>query len=181
MKSRWIGIIGGLAVIAALIAAGAGVAQAWGTHGGFGPWATHSTNGSWWPMMGGSNSSRPGGMMGGSSSYYPGGMMGGGGGMMGGYGPAQGASNAAPVTGNAVTIQSFAFQPANLHVTVGTTVTWTNNDTAPHTITFRDSSLKSSGLLQKGDTYSYTFTKAGTFSYYCDVHSYMVGQVTVTQ
>ncbi|HZC04506.1 MAG TPA: cupredoxin family copper-binding protein, partial [Ktedonobacterales bacterium] len=100
----------------------------------------------------------------------------------GGYGSAQpqNPASTAPVTGDSVTIQNFAFQPANLQVKVGTTVTWTNQDTAPHTVTFRDSSLTSSALLQKGQSFSYTFTKVGTFSYYCDVHEAMTGQVTVT-
>ena len=106
------------------------------------------------------------------------------GGMMGGDGNGQNQqnpANATPVTGNSVAIQNFAFQPVNLHVKVGTTVTWTNEDTAPHTVTFRDSSLKSSGILRQGETYSYTFTTAGTFAYYCDLHQYMTAQVTVTQ
>jgi len=67
-----------------------------------------------------------------------------------------------------------------LQVKVGTTVTWTNNDVAPHTVTFRDSSLKSSGVLQQGAPYSYTFTRTGTFTYYCDIHEYMTAQVVVT-
>lgn len=108
-----------------------------------------------------------------------GGMMGNGG-MMGGYGNAQNPANVTPTTGNTVTIQNFAFQPANLQVKVGTTVTWTNQDTAPHTVTFRDSSMTGSALLQKGQSFSYTFTKAGTFSYYCQVHPGMTAQVVVT-
>ena len=120
--------------------------------------------------------------MGANGGYGPGYMMGNYGGMMGGYGSntAQNPASAAPVTGNTVTIQNFAFQPANLQVKVGTTVTWTNQDTAPHTITFRDGSLTSSALLQKGQSYSYTFTRAGTFAYYCQVHPYMTAQVVVT-
>ncbi|HZC04504.1 MAG TPA: cupredoxin family copper-binding protein [Ktedonobacterales bacterium] len=119
--------------------------------------------------------------MGASSGYGPGYMMGGYGGMMNGYGynSAQNPASTAPVTGDSVTIQNFAFQPANLQVKVGTTVTWTNQDTAPHTVTFRDSALTSSALLQKGQSFSYTFTKVGTFSYYCQVHPYMTAQVVV--
>ena len=190
MKARWIGIIGGLLLVGAIALAGVGIAQARGTNGGFGFWGigqgtTQQTRTGWGPMMGGgpNGTYSPGNMMGGNGStgsYGPGNMMGGNGGMMGGYGAAQNPANVAPVTGNAVTIQNFAFQPANLQVKVGTTVTWTNNDTAPHTVTFRDGSLTSSALLQKGQSYSYTFTKVGTFSYYCDVHEAMTGQVTVT-
>lgn len=184
MKARWIGIAGGLLLVAVLAVIGYGAAQAMGSNGGFGPFGANRSGVNQQapyrhgPMMGGGY-----GPNGTNAPYGPGGMMGGNG-MMGGYGPAQAQQNpssAAPVTGNAVTIQNFTFQPANLQVKVGTTVTWTNNDTAPHTVTFRDSSLTSSGILRQGDTYSYTFTKAGTFSYYCAVHTYMVGQVTVTQ
>jgi plastocyanin len=181
MKTRWIAVLSGLALIGAIALMGVGMAQARGATRGFGPWATgqsatqQTPAGRWGPMMGGNQPNGyngPGGMMGG-------GMMGGG--MMGGYGSAQQSpASAAPVSGNAVTIQNFAFQPANVQVTVGTTVTWTNNDTAPHTVTFRDSSLTSSGILRQGDTYSYTFTKVGTFSYYCAVHTYMIGEVIVT-
>ncbi len=175
MKTRWIAALGGLALIGAIVLAGVGLAQAQGSNG-FGPWATgqnstQQTPVGWGPMMGGQHPYGPGGMMGG---YGPGGMM-------GGYGAAQqNPSSVTPTTTNAVTIQNFAYTPANIQVKVGTTVTWTNNDTAPHTVTFRDSSRTSSGILRQGDTYSYTFTKVGTFSYYCAVHTYMVGQVIVT-
>ena len=173
MRTRWIAIIGGLLLVAAVVFTGIGVAQAMG---GNGPWGVRqNTENGWGPMMGGHGP---------NGTYGPGGMMGGygPGGMMGGYnGAQQDPSSATPVTGNAVTIQNFAFAPANLQVKVGTTVTWTNNDTAPHTVTFRDGSLTSSSTLRQGDTYSYTFTKTGTFSYYCDFHPYMVGQVVVTQ
>lgn len=193
MKARWIGIAGGLLLVAVMAVIGYGAAQAMGANGGFGPFGTNRSGANqqapyghgnmMWGGYGPNGTDAPYGPNGTYGPYGPGGMMGGNG-MMGGYGPAQAQQNpssAAPVTGNAVTIQNFAYQPANLQVKVGTTVTWTNNDTAPHTVTFRDSSLKSSGILRQGDTYSYTFTKAGTFSYYCAVHTYMVGQVTVTQ
>jgi plastocyanin len=125
----------------------------------------------------------PGGMMGSGS----GGMMGSGsgsGGMMGGYHNGQNQQNpstATPVASNTVAMENFAFQPVNVQVKVGATITWTNKDTAPHTVTFRDSSLTSSGILRQGDTYSYTFTRVGTFTYYCDLHQYMTAQVTVTE
>lgn len=191
MKTRWIAALGGLALIGAIALAGVGIAQARGANG-FGPWATGQTTsqqtsagfGPMWANDQTDGSYGPGSMMDGKHLYGPhgpggmGGMMGG---MMGGYGAAQqNPSSVTPTTTNAVTIQNFAYQPANIQVKVGTTVTWTNNDTAPHTVTFRDSSLTSSGILRQGDTYSYTFTKVGTFSYYCAVHTYMVGQVIVT-
>jgi plastocyanin len=159
MKTRWIVALGGLLLVGALVVTGIGMAQAWGQQGtyGYGPGSM---------MRSGS-----GGMMGPGS-------------MMGGHPNGQNQPNpsvATPVTGNTVTIENFAFQPANLQVTVGATVTWTNKDTAPHTVTFQDSSLKSSGILRQGDTYSYTFTKVGAFAYYCDLHRYMTAQVIVTQ
>ncbi len=165
MFKRWLGIVGAVVVIGALAFGGIAVTQAAMTSG---PWY-HSD----WMM-------RPGTTPG---SY---GMMGPNGGMMGnpnmmhGYGVVQTPASAAPVTGESVTIQNFAYQPVNLQVKVGTTVTWTNQDTAPHTVTFHDASLTSSSLLQKGDVYRYTFTKVGTFTYYCQVHPYMTAQVVVT-
>jgi plastocyanin len=81
----------------------------------------------------------------------------------------------------AVSIQSYAFSPASLTIGVGTTVTWTNYDTAPHTVTVSSGPVKfNSPTLQKGDTYTYTFTTAGTYSYYCAVHPDMTAKVVVT-
>lgn len=159
MNMRWIIALGAVLLVGALVVTGIGMAQAWGVQSS--PANTTNQQG----------------------QYGPGGMMGNGG-MMGGYGNGQNQqnpANATPVTGNTVTIQNFAFQPMNLRVNVGTTVKWTNRDTAPHTVTFRDSSLRSGGILRLGDTYSYTFTTAGTFAYYCDLHPYMTAQVTVAQ
>lgn len=81
--------------------------------------------------------------------------------------------------GEAVTIKGFAFAPAALSVKVGTTVTWTNRDNAPHTVTF-DVGNDSSGDLANGATYSETFTTAGTFAYHCAIHPNMKATVTVT-
>lgn len=78
-----------------------------------------------------------------------------------------------------VAIQNYAFVPASLTVQVGDTVTWTNQDSAPHTVTVSDGPEKfASPNLQKGDTYSHTFTKAGTYQYYCAVHPDMKASVT---
>ncbi len=169
MFKHWLGIVGGAIVVGALLFGGLAVTQA-AMGGGFG------SGGPWYhagPMMGWSATPGSYGMMGPN-----GGRMGPN--MMGGYGSAQSPANATPVAGNSVTIQNFTFQPANLQVKVGTTVTWTNQDTAPHTVTFRDSSLTSSGTLQKGGVYTYTFTKVDTFAYYCQFHPYMIAQVVVT-
>lgn len=88
----------------------------------------------------------------------------------------------APVT-NVVTISSFAFSPASITVKAGTTVTWTNNDSANHTVTANTPSADapSSDTLAKGKTYSVTFNKAGTYAYYCAIHTEMTGTVIVTE
>src|SRR3954454_21345803 len=91
------------------------------------------------------------------------------------------AAAATPVSGVAVKIVNYAFAPASLSVAVGTTVTWTNYDTAPHTVTVSSGPVKfSSPSLNKGDTFSYTFKTVGTYSYYCAVHPNMLATVVVT-
>ena len=92
-------------------------------------------------------------------------------------------SNAAPseapaAGGDAVAIQNFAFGPASLSVAAGTTVTWTNNDTAPHTATADDGSFDSSSIAP-GATFSQAFATAGTFAYHCSLHPNMTGTIEV--
>jgi plastocyanin len=86
-----------------------------------------------------------------------------------------------PVATNTVSIKNFAFDPISITVKVGTTVTWTNADQDPHTVT---SDGKSGPLnskpLNQGDTFQYTFSQAGTFSYLCTIHPFMTATVTVT-
>ena len=90
-----------------------------------------------------------------------------------------------PTATDVVTIENFAFSPANITVKKGTTVTWTNKDSAAHTVT-QDSNtpggpgMDSKGLSQ-GESYTATFTTAGTFKYHCAFHSSMSGTVTVTE
>ncbi|WP_457112603.1 cupredoxin domain-containing protein [Marmoricola sp. URHA0025 HA25] len=84
-------------------------------------------------------------------------------------------------TTKTVAIMNYAFSPAELNVEVGDTVTWTNMDTAPHTVTVTSGPVKfASANLAKGQTFSYTFTTAGTYSYYCAVHPDMVAKVVVS-
>jgi plastocyanin len=78
-----------------------------------------------------------------------------------------------------VQIANFAFSPSTLEVKVGTTVTWTNADSAPHTVTSDDGSFASNDLNQ-GASFSFTFTTAGTYAYHCGVHPGMKATVTVT-
>ena len=82
---------------------------------------------------------------------------------------------------NAVAIKDFAFAPGATTVKVGTTVTWTNQDQDPHTVTSTGSGgpLRSP-TLQTGQSYRYTFTKAGAFDYLCTIHPFMTATVTVT-
>ncbi len=75
-------------------------------------------------------------------------------------------------------MQNFAYQMANIQVRAGTTVTWTNQDSAPHSVTFKNG-MMDSGLLYQGQSFSYTFNTPGTYQYYCSVHPYMVATVTV--
>jgi plastocyanin len=86
-------------------------------------------------------------------------------------------SSAATVT---VDISNYAFNPATLTVPVGTTVTWTNEDTAPHTVTSKSGGPLNSPNLSKGDSWSFTFTTPGSYEYFCAIHPDMVGKVIVT-
>ena len=81
----------------------------------------------------------------------------------------------APSTAS-VTISNFAFQPDNITVAKGGTVTWTNNDATAHTVKFEDSQ---SAALQKDATYNKTFDTVGTFDYSCGIHPSMKGKVVV--
>jgi plastocyanin len=92
---------------------------------------------------------------------------------------------AAPLTGpavstDAVTINNFAFSPKIITVKVGQTVTWTNMDEEPHTVTDGDDGIHSPVLGNQGSTFSYTFTKAGSYGYNCSIHPFMHGMVEVT-
>ncbi|MFD1050619.1 plastocyanin/azurin family copper-binding protein, partial [Kibdelosporangium lantanae] len=80
-----------------------------------------------------------------------------------------------------VEMMGYKFTPATLTVAVGDTVTWTNHDQAPHNVVVTDGPEKfTSPLLQTGQSFTYTFAKAGTYSYYCSVHPDMTAKVTVT-
>ncbi|HYF62027.1 MAG TPA: plastocyanin/azurin family copper-binding protein, partial [Herpetosiphonaceae bacterium] len=79
---------------------------------------------------------------------------------------------------NGVSIVDFAFSPQNLTVTIGTSVTWTNNGATAHTTT-SDTAGWDSGSLGAGQTFNHTFAAAGTFPYHCTIHSGMTGTITV--
>lgn len=81
-----------------------------------------------------------------------------------------------------VSIVDFAFTPKTITVPVGTTVRWTNNGSAPHTVTSTSSPKAfDSGTLNSGDTFQHTFTTAGQFPYRCNIHPSMTGTVIVEQ
>jgi Plastocyanin len=80
---------------------------------------------------------------------------------------------------NTVDIEDFAFAPVSIKVKKGETVTWTNKDSSPHTVTGTDGAKMDSGTLDQGKTYSFTFDEAGTFTYKCDFHPSMTGTVVV--
>ncbi|HVN01400.1 MAG TPA: cupredoxin family copper-binding protein [Caulobacteraceae bacterium] len=77
-----------------------------------------------------------------------------------------------------VTIDNFSYSPPNLTVAAGTTVTWTNDDDIPHTVRAVDGSFHSKAM-DTSDSYSFTFTKPGVYSYFCSIHPKMVGKVVV--
>lgn len=79
-----------------------------------------------------------------------------------------------------VNIANFAFNPSTLTIKKGTRVTWTNNDTAPHTVTSDSGNLLNSATLALGQSFSITFTSVGTTNYHCAIHPMMKGVVVVT-
>lgn len=81
-----------------------------------------------------------------------------------------------------VVIRSSKYMPAYLTVSQGTTVTWMNQDTTAHTVTsddMKNSVHFDSGTLQPGQSYSYTFSQMGTYTYHCAIHPDMTGSVNV--
>jgi len=76
-----------------------------------------------------------------------------------------------------VTIDNFTFSPAELKVKVGDTVTWSNHDDIPHTVVsagkFRSKAMDTDG------TFSFTFTTAGEYKYFCSLHPHMTGTIKV--
>jgi plastocyanin len=77
-----------------------------------------------------------------------------------------------------VIIHNFAFTPPELTIAVGTTVKWVNHDDTPHVVVNKNKLFRSKAL-DTDDSYSFTFTSAGTFDYYCGLHPHMVGKVIV--
>jgi plastocyanin len=76
-----------------------------------------------------------------------------------------------------VTIDNFTFSPAELTVKVGTTVIWKNQDDIPHTVV--SAGKFKSKALDTDDSYSFTFTTAGDYTYFCSLHPHMTGMIKV--
>ncbi len=95
--------------------------------------------------------------------------------------PSSSSTGASQATSEKVAIQNFTFSPTTLTVKKGATVTWTNDDTVQHTVTIDSGTGPHSQPLNKGDTYTYTFSAVGTYKYHCSFHSNMTASVTVTE
>lgn len=80
--------------------------------------------------------------------------------------------------GTEVKIDNFAFTPETITIPAGTQVTWTNRDDIPHNVVSEDKSIKSKAL-DTDEKFSFTFTKPGTYSYFCSIHPKMKGKVVV--
>jgi plastocyanin len=87
------------------------------------------------------------------------------------------------IADNQVQMFTYAFLPASMTVKAGTTITWINNDEAEHTVATKDKMLDSPHLktinIKPGDSFSFTFDKAGTYEYFCAVHPAMKAKIVV--
>ena len=77
-----------------------------------------------------------------------------------------------------VRVDNFTFSPEAITVPVNSAVTWVNKDDIPHVIASNDGLFKSKAL-DTDQQYSFTFTKPGTYAYYCSIHPKMVGKIVV--
>jgi len=91
--------------------------------------------------------------------------------------PAKAGGEAKPQAAE-IRVDNFTFGPQSLTVSVNTTVTWVNRDDIPHVIVSDDGVFRSKAL-DTDDKYSFTFTKAGTYAYFCGIHPKMVGKIVV--
>ncbi len=77
-----------------------------------------------------------------------------------------------------ITIDNFTFAPAELTISVGTTVTWDNHDDIPHSVVEKNKLFRSKAL-DTDESYSFTVTSAGVYDYFCGLHPHMVGKIIV--
>lgn len=78
----------------------------------------------------------------------------------------------------AVKIDNFSFSPATVTIPAGTTVRWTNRDDIPHTVVSDDKAFESK-VLDTNEEFTYTFTKPGTYGYFCSIHPKMTAKIVV--
>ena len=101
------------------------------------------------------------------------------GGLLGCFSDRPGTGPTPPAGGKVVAIANFAFAPVNLSVPTGDTVTWTNMDDVSHTVT-ADNHAFDSGALGHGASFQLTAGPPGTYTYFCQIHPFMKGTLTVT-
>jgi plastocyanin len=89
------------------------------------------------------------------------------------------ASSEIPASGAAIKIDNFSFGPATITIPAGSTVTWTNSDDVPHVVSSDDNKMFKSKALDTDDHFSFTFTKPGTYNYYCAIHPKMTAKIVV--
>jgi amicyanin len=77
-----------------------------------------------------------------------------------------------------VPIDNFVFEPARVTVKAGTTVTWTNRDDIPHTVAAKERQFKSK-VMDTDESYSFTFSTPGEYTYFCSLHPHMTGTIVV--
>ena len=78
-----------------------------------------------------------------------------------------------------VKIDNFSFGPSTVTIPAGSTITWTNNDDVPHVVSSDDNKTFKSKALDTDDHFSFTFTKPGTYNYYCAIHPKMTAKIVV--
>lgn len=91
---------------------------------------------------------------------------------------AHGAEQSGKTPAIEISVDNFTFGPAEITVPVNGTVTWVNHDDVPHVIASTDGLFRSKAL-DTDDKFSFTFSKAGTYQYFCAIHPKMVGKVVV--
>ena len=98
--------------------------------------------------------------------------------MMAGRAKTSGVTAAEEKPATEIKIDNFSFSPNTLTVPVGSTVRWTNHDDVPHNVVNDDKSFKSK-TMDTDENFSYTFTKPGTYTYFCSIHPKMTGKIVV--
>jgi plastocyanin len=90
-----------------------------------------------------------------------------------------GAAAGEQAPGKEITIDNFSFVPQSLSVKAGTQVTWVNHDDIPHTVVSEDLVTFRSRALDTDESWSFTFTKPGTYAYFCSIHPKMTAKIIV--